>query len=237
MYSKEILVKKTLISAAVAIVLAIPGVSAFAAPAGTAGANSGTQITLSSGVNGGSVIATAASQQSASLGVSTNGALGGTLLGQSAGTAGTSGSGTTSSYTAGGIVSQGAAGGTISAGGAASAVQSQQAAYSTNNNVKGSVSGSLNLGSSSGLQAADNGGGVIGGSATGAYQATANSTKTGIFTSNYTANTAASGLSTTSAPSTTTWGNSGFSLSNQSTVTGGATSQAGTLTSSAPVTP
>ncbi len=232
--------KKTLIQTLIASALASIGMIAGATglgPAGTSGVSSGTQITLSAGVGGGSSVAAIQNIQSAYSAPSSSSGGGVSILGQSGGAAEVSGGGTTSSLTQGAIVSNGAAGGVISGGGNSQVLQSQSNQYNATSTVKGTVAGSLALNSTSSLSAGDNGGGQIGGSAGGNYAVSANSTRTGIFSVTNTANTQALGSALTSAPLTTSWGNSAYGLTNNATVTGGATAQAGSITSTAPVTP
>lgn len=225
--------KKSLIAIAA---LAVASLAAHATgsshgPAGQSSVTSGSSIVLSAGVGGGSASGGVANHQSAYLAPSTNVGGAGTVFGQSIGGAAVAGGATTSSLTVGNITSTGAAGGEIKGGGTSQAIQSQANNYATQNNVKGSVTGSLALNSNSNLQAADNGGGVIGGSAAGNYAAVATSSATGWHSSTRTADTAVLGSATTSAPLTTSWGNSAYGLTNNSTITAGATSQSGSITS------
>ena len=222
--------KKTFIAAA-----ALAGLLALSAhatgPAGQSAVTSGSQIVLSAGVNGGTAVGSVVNRQTATIEPSLNVGGAATVFGQSVGGAAVQGAGSTSTFTAGMIQSSGAAGGEIQGGGTSQVIQSQQNSYATGNGVKGTVSGSMALNSNSSLAAADNSGGVISAGAGAAYSATSSATRTGIFSSNRTATTTAGGLSTTTQPTTVSWGNSAFGLTNNSTITAGATAQSGSITS------
>jgi hypothetical protein len=225
--------KKIFVAAFAAALLALVGLASATGvgPAGTSGVTSASQITLSAGVNGGSASGYAMNQQTAYSAPSLSVGGAGTLFNQSVGGAAVAGGGTTSTLSAGQIVSTGAAGGTISAGGSSQVLQSQQNSYATQNNVKGTVQGSMALNSNSNIAAADNGGAVVSAGAGADYSATALSSRTGFFSASNYASTSVTGGATTSVPTTSNWGNAAFGLTNNSTISAGATAQAGTIVS------
>jgi len=220
--------KKTLIhSALIGALVAMIGSAAFA----QASAISGSSATSYVGTGGGSSLSVGVNRQTATLnpGVTYGGAA--TVLNQSVGAAGTSGSVATSTFSAAANLSTGNGTGAAGAGGNSTATLATTANYSTANTVKGSVMGDAAGRSGSDAASARNGASLIAGNVGAGYLATADSSRTGLFSTNRTANSFAV-TSVVGSPTTQhNWGTGTSSIDNQGAANAGGQSQSGTVVS------
>lgn len=197
-----------------------------------AGAQSASSVTVFSGTSGGSSVSGAFNRQTASIAPSTSYGGAATLFGQSVGAAGVSGGVSTSTLSAAGNVSTGAGMGGASASGVSTASIAKENGYSTQNQVSGTVKGNAETISGSGADALRNGAAGVSAGAGAQFAATADSSRTGIFSTTRTANTAALGSVNTSQPTALTWGSGSYGVLNEGAANASATAKSGTTTSS-----
>lgn len=224
--------KKIIRTAIATAILAACGIAAATGPGGTAGAQSGSSVTVFSGTAGGSSASLAFNQQTANIAPATSYGSAGTLLGQSVGSAGVSGGVSTSTKSFAANISTGAGTGAASATGVSTASIVKEASYSTQNQVSGTAKGNGEAISGSSADSARNGLAGVSAGAGANFAATADSSRTGIFSTNRTANTAAAGTANTTTPTNVTLGSGSFGLLNEAAANASATAKSGSTTSS-----
>lgn len=222
-------IKKALLALAM---LAVGSIAAATGSGGVAGAQSASSVTAFSGTAGGSSASLAFNRQTATVEPSTSYGGATTILNQSVGAAGVSGGVKTSTMSGAGNLSTGAGTGAASASGTSTASIAKENGYSTQNQVAGTVKGNAEGISASGASSGTNGAAFVSAGATANFAATADSSRTGLFSTNRTANTAALGTATTSTPTVLTWGSGSYGVLNEGAANASATAKSGSVTSS-----
>mgnify|MGYP000116565409 CR=1 FL=1 len=221
--------KKTI--TAIAAAVALLGAAHATQPAGVSAAQSASQATAFSGTQGGSSLSVGINRQSAT--VEPSSAVGGatTILNQSAGAAAVQGGVKTSTFSAAGNYSTGAGTGGASASGVSTAGVDKEASYATGNLVSGTAKGNAEAISGSNADAGRNGAALVSAGAGAQFAASADSSRTGIFSTTRTANTAAGASANTSQPTTLTWGTGSFGVLNEGAANASATAKSGSVSS------